>query len=153
MVNHACNLSQRIGAFLCRRKIAALEHDLAVTGARLAEVQREAEELKRERVEHLEELAALRFELDRRVAYRHVLVDGVHGAFALRRGFGETPRLVCPVCFERGAISDLCVTARTIDRYTELAHQIAHVRCGKAGSDFWFNCKPQTYRDALKLAD
>ena len=124
---------QRLGAFLCREKISALEENLSVAEARLVDVQRKADELHRECVKQSQDLAVLRADADRRAAYRHVLVDGANGVFALRKGFGEVPRLVCPVCFERGAITDLCVGSYTANRYAESAKKLTKLRCADAG--------------------
>ena len=78
LVNPRRKPLQRLGAFLCRERIAALEDDLVSVNARLADVQREANELRAERDADKRRLADQAARLDVRQRFRRVhLAPGV----------------------------------------------------------------------------
>jgi hypothetical protein len=143
---------ERFGAFLCREKISALEENLSVAEARLVELQREADELQRECVKQTQDLDALRARFDFRAAYKLVSI-GRHTAYALRIGFGPVPRLVCPVCFERGILADFAV--ETTCRYDAQcqAHYTAHVSCPTSGCSYRFAVASSLYTASHKFVD
>ena len=142
-----------LGAFLCREDIAALERDLASVKARLVERDRELDELHRKEIKEATELAALRALLDFRDDYRRVAIATGATVYALRKGCGTAPRLVCPVCFERGVLADICVKRMPHYKVSGRCYKAAHVTCPTSGCSYKFTVLADLLERFNKLVD
>lgn len=146
---------ERLGAFLCRHKIGLLEAENAAIKARLEERERELAELKGRHMAEQELLISLKERVAARGKFRRIAI-GSASVYALRRSAaegGEPPRLLCPVCFEKGEIVELlagssldCIAINTFKKRT-------HVHCPVGGCGFRFVTTPEAFRQAFKFAD
>lgn len=150
---------ERLGAFLCRRKIAALEHDLAAARADVEELADERGELRRELEAQKEQNAALERRLDFRARFRRVTVGAFFHVYREREGGGDgaPPCLACPVCYERGKLGIVFPSFKkstvAVNGAVGVKQERVHLRCLNEGCRFHVIVAPEALGKAYQLAD
>lgn len=147
---------ERIGAFLCRRRINALEAEVAALNDRLAERKHEVEELAEGKLDAEARLRDALGRLGFRADYRRVSVVPGVSVFALRRAAadpGDPPRLLCPVCFERGTASEILASERALLQRDRSVKKVVELKCPSSDHVFRAKVSPMAFRKAYKLVD
>ena len=146
---------QRLGAFLCRERIAALEDDLVSVNARLADVQREANELRAERDADKRRLADQAARLDVRRRFRRVhLAPGVFVCVErVADADDAAAAIACPSCYVRGELSLVFPVTRHGRDSADGRSERIHLKCRREGCGFHVAVSPEAFHEAFKLVD